>query len=234
MLQMKLWRHWSKVFNLVIANSEAVKRQLVAEGIEPVEVVWHGTPLQSLRPPLSEPPTVAIAGRLIREKGTDVLLKAFAKVVEQIPSAKLLIAGDDPERENLNILISHLGLSHHATMLGHLSRQELESLFDGVWVQAVPSLWAEPFGLVAAEAMMRGTAVVASSTGGLTEIIQDGKTGFLAPPGNVDALAEALLKLLSNRELAEEMGRAGHELAKERFSEAAYVDSFIRLYQTII
>ncbi|MGH7792797.1 MAG: glycosyltransferase family 4 protein, partial [Thermodesulfobacteriota bacterium] len=100
--------------------------------------------------------------------------------------------------------------------------------------QAVPSLWAEPFGLVAIEAMMRGTAVVGSSTGGLREIVQDAKTGFLIPPGNVDTLAEALLKLLSNRELAEEMGRAGHKLAKEHFSEAAYVDRFIRFYQTII
>jgi glycosyltransferase involved in cell wall biosynthesis len=235
MLQMKLWQQWSKVFDLIIANSEAVKRQLIAGGIEPVEVVWHGIPIRSLRSSLSESPTVAIAGRLVKEKGADVLLKAFAKILKQIPSAKLLIAGNGPELERLNSLIRRLELSNnHVTMLGHLSRPDLERVFDGAWVQAVPSLWAEPFGLVAVEAMMRGTAVVASSTGGLTEIIQEGKTGLLAPPGNVDALAEALFKLLSNRELAEEMGRAGHEVAKGRFSEEIYVDNLIQLYKTII
>ncbi|MGH7807210.1 MAG: glycosyltransferase family 4 protein [Thermodesulfobacteriota bacterium] len=233
MLQMKLWRQWSKVFNLVIANSEAVKRQLVAEGIEPVEVLWHGTPMQSLRPPLSEPPTVAFAGRLVREKGIDVLLNAFANVVKQIPSARLLIAGDGPERERLNSLARSLELLPHVTMLGHLSQADLEPLFDRAWAQAVPSLWAEPFGLVAIEAMMRGTAVIASSTGGLTEIIQDGKTGFLIPPGNVDLLTEALLKLLCNRELAEKMGRAGHDVAVAQFSEATFVDKIIHLYESI-
>ncbi|MGH7790789.1 MAG: glycosyltransferase family 4 protein [Thermodesulfobacteriota bacterium] len=233
MFQMKLWRNQKKAFNLVIANSEEVKRRLVAEGIEPVEVVQHGIPVRTLSSPPSTPPTIAFAGRLVREKGIDVLLNAFANVVKQIPWAKLLIAGDGPERGSLTILISSLGLSHNVIMLGHRSRQELERLFDGAWVQAVPSLWAEPFGLVAVEAMMRGTPVIASRSGGLVDIVQDGKTGFLIPPGNVDLLTEALLKLLSNRELAEKMGRAGHDVAIAQFSEATFVDKIIHLYESI-
>jgi len=118
-------------------------------------------------------------------------------------------------------------------MLGHLSHPEMECLFDGAWVQTVPSLWAEPFGLVAVEAMMRGTAVVASDSGGLSEIVQHGRTGFLIPTGNIRALAEALLLLLKDRGLAEQMGEAGHEIALARFNETAYVDSFVQLYQTL-
>jgi glycosyltransferase involved in cell wall biosynthesis len=71
MLQMRLWRHWSKAFNLIVANSEALKRQLVKELVKPVEVVWNGIPTQPPRPPLASPPTAVFAGRLVREKGVD-------------------------------------------------------------------------------------------------------------------------------------------------------------------
>jgi len=233
MLQMKLWRHWRSAFDLIVANSEAVKRRLVAEGITPVEVVWNGVPIRPARPPLSSPPTVAFAGRLVREKGTDVLVRAFAKVVIQIPEARLLLAGDGPERERLKRLIADLGLSSSVSMLGRLSQSEVERRTAVAWVQAVPSRWAEPFGLVAAEAMMRGTAVVASASGGLTESVRDGQTGFLVPPGDAEALTEASLHLLQDRELAEQMGWAGRETAMAHFSEATFVDRFVQLYQTL-
>jgi glycosyltransferase involved in cell wall biosynthesis len=230
---MKLWRHWRKVFNLIVANSEATKHRLIADGIEPVETVWCSVPLQLQRPPLSAPPTAAFAGRLVQEKGLDVLLHAFRKVVIQIPDAQLLIAGDGPERERLKKLIADLELSSNISMLGHQSRSDIERLFAKAWVQAVPSRWAEPFGLVAAEAMMRGTVVVASDSGGLSEIIQHGRTGFLVPPGDIEALAEALSLLLQDRGLAEQMGKAGREFALAQFNEKTYVDEFVQFYQSI-
>ncbi|MCS6859687.1 MAG: glycosyltransferase family 4 protein [Abditibacteriales bacterium] len=199
MLQMKLWRRWRHAFNLIVATSHAVKRCLIAEDIQPVEVVWGGVAVQPPRPPLAFPPTVAFAARLVWEKGADVLLQAFAKVVKGIPEARLLIAGDGPERERLQSMITDWGLSAQVSLLGHLSRADVERHFATAWVQVVPSRWAEPFGLVAAEAMMRGTAVIASSSGGLAEIVRDGQTGFLVPPGNAAALAEALARLLRVR-----------------------------------
>lgn len=233
MWQMKLWWRWRRMFNLFVANSDAVKRRLMAEGIEPVEVIWNGIPSQPLRPPLSSLPTVAFAGRLVREKGVDVLLHAFAKVVTQIPEAQLLLAGDGPEREHLKSLVANLKLSDRVAMLGHLPRQEMELHVAQTWVQAVPSRWEEPFANVVLEAMMRGTAVVASGSGGMVEMVRDSQTGFLVPPGDVEALAKALLQLLQNRELADQMGRAGREVALTYFSQEACVDNFIRLYQSL-
>lgn len=233
MLQMKLWRRWRNVFDLFVANSEAVKRRLIAEGIAPVEVIWSGVPIRPLRPPLSSPPTVAFAGRLVREKGAEVLVRAFAKVVKKIPQARLLLAGEGPERDRLKRLIAGLGFSSSVSMLGHLPRPQMERYFASAWVQAVPSRWEEPFGLVVAEAMMRGTAVVASASGGLTEIVQDGKTGFLVPSGDGDALAEALLTLLRDSALAEQMGNAGREVALAQFREATFVDKFVPLYEML-
>ena len=111
MLQMWLWRRWRKVFDLVVANSEATRHSLISEGIGPVNVVWNGVPLQSLRPQLSDTPVVAYVGRLVHEKGVDVLLHAFRTVVDRIPKAKLLIIGDGNERDRLLKLIPTLELN---------------------------------------------------------------------------------------------------------------------------
>jgi len=233
MLRMKLWQRWHEAFRLIVANSEAVRSRLVAEGIRPAEVIWNGIPIQPSRPPLSFPPTVAFAGRLVQEKGVDVLLKAFAKVVEQVPEARLLLAGEGPQQERLRGLIAKLGLSTNVSMLGHIPRRELEQHFAPAWAQAVPSIQEETFGLVAAEAMMRGTAVVASSSGGLNEIVQNGQAGFLVPPGEVNLLAEALIRFLKDRDLAEQMGKSAREFALRHFTGEISVEKFITLYQNL-
>jgi glycosyltransferase involved in cell wall biosynthesis len=234
MLQMRLWRRWRPAFDLVVANSKAVKRRLLAEGIGPVQVVWNGVPVVPARPPLASPPTVAFAGRLVREKGADVLLDAFARVRHELPAARLLVAGDGPERRALGQSVIELGLAEHVTQLGNVPRADLEAALAPAWVQAVPSRWAEPFGLVAAESMMRGTAVVASRTGGLAEVVHDEGTGVLVPPGDTAALADALLRLLRDRDVAEAMGHEGREVALRTFGETRYVDRFVELYDSLI
>jgi len=234
MLQMRMWWRWRKVFRRIIANSAATKEQLTAGGIEGVEVVWNGVPAASLRAPLSSTPTIVFAGRLVPEKGVDALVRAFARVVPRIPGARLLLAGDGPERERIQELIDELKLSTHVALLGHLPAAEMERHFAAAWVQAVPSRWAEPFGLTAVEAMMRGTAVVASASGGLAEIVRDSETGFLVQPDNVDALASALLKILGDRDMAERMGMNGREVALTHFSQATFVNNLLRLYEEIL
>jgi glycosyltransferase involved in cell wall biosynthesis len=109
----------------------------------------------------------------------------------------------------------------------------LEQHFNTAWVQAAPSRWEEPFGNVATEAMMRGTAVVASAFGGLAEIVRNGETGFLVPPGEAAALAQALLRLVSDREAAERMGQAGRVVALTTFSQERVVERFVELYHRI-
>ncbi len=234
MFQMKVWRKWRHVFKLIVANSGALKDQLLANGIEPVEVIWNGVSDQPERPPLSRPPVAVFAGRLVREKGIDILLHAFAKVVREIPEAKLLIAGEGYEGEKIKNQIGGLGLSSQVFMLGPLRMPELAERFRSSWVQVVPSIIPEPFGIAAAEAMMRGTAVIASRAGGLAEIVQHEKTGLLVPPSDADQLAQALLRLLQNKNLAEEMGRAGREFALTHFNPSTYADRFLILYEKLI
>lgn len=231
--QMQLWYRWRKAFNLVVANSHAVKKDLIAQGIEPVEVIWNGIPVSPPREPLKMPPTVAFAGRLVWEKGVDILIHAFAKVVKTIPSARLLIAGQGGAENDIKSLIQQLDLQNHVTLLGYLPRPLLEKKLAQAWVQVVPSRWAEPFGIVAIEAMMRGTAVIATDSGGLREIVRDSESGFLIAPEDTDALAKRLEQLLSDRTLAENMGQTGREIALTQFTEDHFVDQFVNLYHQL-
>jgi glycosyltransferase involved in cell wall biosynthesis len=233
MMQMALFRRWRSAFKAILTNSRAVRDILTENGIEGAEVLYYGIPAGQASFSMPETPTVAFAGRLVREKGVDILLRAFAKTAGKVPSARLLIAGDGPERERIKLLISELSLSSNVTLLGHLPNPEFDEDFNGAWVQVVPSLWHEPFGITAVEAAMRGTAVVASGSGGLREIVEDGKSGFLVPPGDVEALAEKLILLLKDKNLAESLGREGRESAESRFSEQVFLTKLLDIYERL-
>ena len=233
MVQRRLWHRWSGVIGQVVALSTRMKERLEAEGVGPVEVVPNGVPERPRRPPLDGPPTVAYAGRLSQEKGIDVLLEALADVARTVPDVRLLIAGQGPEEKALRAMAQQLGVDGRVTWLGHLSRDAMEEHFEKAWAQAVPSRWEEPFGNVSTEAMMRGTAVVASAVGGQTDIVEDGVTGALVPPDSADALAAALRPLLQSRELAEQVGQAGRQRALALFSEDRCVENFLRIYERL-
>jgi glycosyltransferase involved in cell wall biosynthesis len=230
MLQMRLWERWRGCLTSVTACSAMVAGELASALGRPVGAVSGFVPFRAPRTALRDPPTVAFAGRLVREKGVDVLLQAFAQSVEAVPEARLLIAGDGPEAMPLRSLAQALGLGGRVTFTGHLSREQLERAFDVAWVQAVPSAWAEPFGYVAAEALMRGTAVVVSHTGGLPEIVTEGVSGYLVPPGDPSPVAEAVSKLLADRDLAERMGAAGRQDALERFAPPSGLARWLEQY----
>jgi glycosyltransferase involved in cell wall biosynthesis len=233
MLQRQLWLRWRSAFDVVVALSHGMKAKLEAEGISPVEVVHNGVPARPMRPPLKEPPTVVFAGRLVPEKGVDFLLRAFAPVVAQVPHARLLIAGQGSEEATLRRLAEEAGILRNVKWLGHVRREEMERHFDSAWVQVVPSLWEEPFGNVTTEAMMRGTAVIACAVGAQPEIVSSGNTGFLVAPNDVEALTAALLRLLLNQNLAEQMGQAGHQRALTYFSEDRRTNNFLAIYEEL-
>lgn len=235
-LQRRLWRRDRDVFARTLCNSHRVAEQLVAHGVRCDGVIWNGVPRRAARPPLAvnAAPHAAFAGRLVPKKGVAWLLRAFAKVLREVPEARLSIAGEGPERAALGALAGELGIAARVRWLGHLSRERLEAAFADVWVQAVPSLWEEPFGLVAAEAMMRGTAVIASRGGGLDEQVIDGETGFTVAAGDADALAEGLARVLGERALAERMGAAGRARALEHFTEERVVERFVVEYRRLL
>ncbi|HWF54282.1 MAG TPA: glycosyltransferase, partial [Solirubrobacteraceae bacterium] len=115
-----------------------------------------------------------------------------------------------------------------------LSAAELAARFTEAWVHAVPSVWAEPFGMTATEAMMRGTAAVVSATGGLRDTVLDGQTGFQVAPGDAEALAAALGRLLADRGLAAELGTAARVRALDCFTVETCRDRLLGHYRDVL
>jgi glycosyltransferase involved in cell wall biosynthesis len=234
MLQKAMFERWNGAVDLYVATSQAVKAALIEHGFDPVTLLGLGTPEVAARPPLNSPPKVAFVGRLVREKGLDVAIRAFARVGQEVPDAQFIVVGDGPERGAIEQLIATLQLAASVKMLGKLSPAAAEAAVSDCWLQVAPSRWVEPFGLVAIEAQMRGTAIVASAAGGFLETVDDGRTGFLVATDDEDAWVRAMVGLLSNRERAEAMGRAGRARAVELFSQRLIADRLIDIYQNVI
>ena len=110
---------------------------------------------------------------------------------------------------------------------------EVIQLYSHAAVFACPSVY-EPFGLINLEAMACGTPVVASAVGGILEVVEDGRTGLLVPPGNADALATALRRVLDDRDLAARLGQAGRRRVEERFSWASVAERTAGVYAEAI
>ncbi|MBI4751475.1 MAG: glycosyltransferase family 4 protein [Acidobacteria bacterium] len=233
MVQMKLFRRWQSAFQVVVPISQTTRQELHRGGIRTDEPVGLGVPETPSTAGWSPIPTVGFAGRLVPEKGADVLIHAVAKVRQTIPEAQLILIGDGPERKHLEELTSTLGLSSTVEFHGHQPQPVINQTLGQVWVQVVPSRWPEPLGLVAMEAMMRGRAVVASRCGGLMEIVVEGETGLLVPPGNPDALAAALLQLLTHPSLARRFGSQGRKKALREFTDQVYIEQSLQLYEQL-
>lgn len=234
MTQKALCERWRGSIDSIVAVSEAVRRRLKDDGVPVQGVIWNGVPVTTSPRVLSATPTAVFAGRLVPEKGVDILLRAFALVGREIPSARLWIAGEGTERPRLERLIEELNLRGSVSMLGFLSRDKIERTFGEAWVQIVPGRWEEPFGMVIAEAMMRGSAVVASALGGALDLVEDNVTGRLVLPGDVAALADALRAVLSDPDAALRLGQAGRARAMRDLTEDKVVDQFVALYENLL
>ena len=203
-----------------IAISRGLARYLAeTEGFpEPnFEIVHYGiTPGPEPEPYHGDEIRFLCVGRLIPIKGHVVLLRAFRRVLDELPAARLDIAGRGQLEHGLKDLSRELGLNGAVRFLGHVTpvQQAIENSFAVV----VPSL-GEGFGMVALEAMERARPVIAASIGGLDDLVREGETGLLVPPGEAEPLANAMLELAADPARAAAMGREARRRALERFPE---------------
>ena len=151
-------------------------------------------------------PTVVFLGRLVPEKGVQVLLQAFPDVLARVPEARLIVAGRGPYRDYLSGLARELGLEERVAFIGFVDDLGRNRLLEKARVAVFPSLY-EPFGIVALEAMAARVPVVVADTGGLQDIVEHGVDGFKVPPGNAGMLGHYIAELLANPVLAGEMCR---------------------------
>jgi glycosyltransferase involved in cell wall biosynthesis len=200
------------------AVSESTAADLVARGIrrDHVEVIYQGVDTVGYTPCPSErttEPRFAYLGRLKRYKGVHLVIRAFAKLRPRFPTATLDIAGAGNYRGALERLTRSLDLGDSVRFLGRVSEEEKLALLRRSWALTFASP-KEGWGITNLEAAACGTPVVASNSPGIRESVVDGRTGFLVPHGDVNAMADGLARFAGDPELVRTMGAAGRMFAE--------------------
>ena len=235
----------------VIAVSEGMRADVLSNypAVDPakVHVVYNGIDAEQYSPDPStdvlerygvdpKKPSVVFVGRITRQKGVPVLLRAAAHLD---PDVQLVLCAGAPDTPELGAEVAGLVEELRKTragviwLSGMLSKREVIQLLSHSTLFACPSVY-EPLGIVNLEAMACGTAVVASKVGGIPEVVADGETGLLVPPDDPDALAESINALTRDRDRAKAMGVAGRERAQSQFDWGRIAQQTAELYESTV
>ena len=221
----------------IVACSRATLEHLcdLAPEIRPrASVVYNGLPVPPgmPEPPPTDPPRLVCLGRLHEEKGFDVALEAAERLSVRWPDLEVVVAGEGPAREELEARARGGRLAGRVSFPGWIAPDAVPTLLAGATVVPVPSIH-EGFGLVALEAALAARPVVASRVEGIPEVVVDGETGILVPPGDPDALATALGALIADPARGRALGVRARALAIERFGVERCVDGYVEVYERI-
>lgn len=222
----------------IVTVSEAILqdvRQLVPDVSSRSSVIYNGLPMPRIEPtplPIDEPRILCL-GRLIKEKGFDVALDAFGRIIHRFPQARLVIAGDGPARSDLEAQASRLGLKDMVAFIGWVIPEKIPELINTATLVVMPSRWREPFGLVALQAAQMARPIVATRVGGLSEVVTHHRTGLLAEKEDNKALAEHMSYLLRYPEKARQMGQAARKRSRDLFGMERFVNDYDAIYKRV-
>lgn len=225
-----------------VAVSHALKQALEANRLPPFNVVHNGIDpdfadlpdacvdvlRQRLR--LVNRPVILFGGRLTREKGEQPLLAALRQVRQAVPGVALLVLAQDPAY-TAHLVREHPDLAGEIVHGGWLDGPELACAYRLASVVASPSICFETFLVVNIEAMLTGAPPVTTCFGGPAEIVRDGETGFVVNPYNIDALADRLVRLLTDESLRRRMADAGRQHVLAHFTLQHQVDGMLAAYE---
>ena len=233
--------------NRVIAISEAVSEHLHKDfGIleEKIVLIPNGIDLEEFplikdeqkqfnrqKFHLGDNPIIGIIARLSDVKGQDILIWAMKKVLEKIPQAQLLLIGEGKEETALRAHVKDLKLENHVHFYPIVNKTaESLSLLD---VFVMPSR-QEGLGLSVMEAQASGLAVVASRVGGLPSLIEHEKTGLLVSPEDIEGLADAIIRVIQDKQLAYNLGSAARAFIQKKYSADRMVGKTLEVYETLV
>jgi glycosyltransferase involved in cell wall biosynthesis len=216
----------------VVANAEAVATRLRREGIraDRISVIPNGLELSRFWPRRlpNRLRRICLVANLRPGKGHDTLINAAPAVLARFPDAHFELIGDGPDRGQLEQLVRDRGLQHAFTFAGHV--EDVPGRLAQADLFVFPSE-SEAFPNALLEAMAAGLPVVASSVGGITEVVQHGQTGLLIPPRHPEALADSLCGLLTVPHEAHRLGANGRALVERRYSFDRMVEAAEEMYE---
>ncbi len=160
---------------------------------------------------------VFFAGRIVYEKGIQVLLDAAPKILQNYNDVKFVIAGRGPCLDDLRAQAERLGISNRVYFTGYLNDVQITKMYKAIDVAVFPSLY-EPFGIVALEGMLAGAATVVSDAGGLNEIVSHRIDGMKSYAGNCNSLADSILEVLFNQDLCKQIAKNAHEKVVKEYN----------------
>ncbi len=207
----------------------AAPRSLIYNGVD-LERYDHQAPCCTLRAEYgmeADAELVGVVGRLELEKGHPTLLEAWPLVLAERPKAYLIVVGEGSRLDHLHEIVRTQGIERHVIFTGR--RDDIPAITAALDVAVLPS-YREAQGLTILEAMALSRPVVASNVGGIPEMVTHEKTGLLVPPHDPPALAAAIVRALSDHQLADMVARAGHDLVHDRFCVQLMVNAVQALY----
>lgn len=222
-------------FDALVAVSPYVKKAFLETFPEfeaKVSMIPNGTKLAQDLAPLGK--GFLFMGRLSPEKGVVQLVSAFHLLNLTDPETRLTIAGDGPQRLLIQRLIEDLNLADAVSITGWLEKEELIRLIRAARAVVIPSVWQEPFGLVAIEAMAQGKPILYTDHGALPWIAENGRAGLSFQSGAIDHLVSALRYLQGSPEAAASLGATGAGIIADRFDFDQMVDAYVNLFNRII
>ena len=206
---------------LFSAHRDWDKLHIVHCGVEPERYVAGARPTR---------PTLLFVGRLAAVKGVLVLFDALKAIIKQHPDVLLRLIGDGPERSSLEARAVELGIQDHVEFCGYKSQADVAEALSAADVFVLPS-FAEGVPVVLMEAMASQVPVVTSRIAGVPELVEDGRSGLLVPPGATGPLADALNKLLGDAKLRAEMGRIGQAKVATDYVSSKEAEKLMHLFQ---
>jgi glycosyltransferase involved in cell wall biosynthesis len=232
--QIMLQRAAYSCAHVIVANSQAAANRLAKEYVpeRKVAVIPNGLDFEPFQPrePHERPlRSVVVVANLRPEKGHDVLIDAAAKVLAQVPDVRFDVVGGGPELDTLLERCDARQVRHAFRFLGH--QDDVAGRLAASDLFVLPSR-SEAFPNAVLEAMAASLPIVASDVGGISELIDDNRTGLLVPAGNPDVLADRLLRLIADPLLASRLGDAARIAAETCYSFERMVTSFDCLYMT--
>ena len=226
----------------IIALTPKVRNDLVNLGIPKtnIQVISTGVPIKRYSPNIEsslkkyvpdQEKVILFVGRLTENKGVINLLKAFQKVRAHIHNVKLVVVGKGKMEIELKNLARKLGIEKDTIFIRYVPQKDMPMIYAGADVFVLPTLYKEPFGIAAIEALSSGVPIVASNIGGLSLIVKNGEVGYLTKPGDIQEISSRIIQILEDEKLRKNLAIRARERAIIEFSWENKAEAVHRTYK---